>query len=324
MMRAALVAATDDPVILGFWLRNFAATVGPDVDELLLAINGPHADDVARTLAPPGCSLTVLTWPGRRDHGWCLRQLYDATDAGSLLFLETDAWFRQAGVAGAWFDAIGSGAADVIGSPRHPASQALVSAAESRWGVLTAGEDTGTALWPCFLTASRAALDGTDRMFGARAYPARTLVPGLDMSFPEATTDETLVGVSWQLRDARARIRLIPQHRVARGSSCRPEDSAWFHVGGLSTAPGMAWGEIDEAAMEALRGVPEDEMARRCALWTMIGGHSDATEQDVFLDALQGAIEGIGTPVALVEGWLAYYRPWFQRLDDPTRSIVAP
>ena len=321
-MRAALVAASDDPVILGFWLRNFAATVGPDVDALHLAINGPHADDVAQGLVTPtGYALVVQTYPERRDHGWCLRRLYDANGAEALLFLETDAWFRRDHVAAGWFATIESGRVDAIGSPRHPASPQLIAAAERRWGILSAGEDQGTALWPCFLTASRAAIDGTDRHFGARAYPARTLVPGLGMFFPEATTDETFVGVSWQLRDAKARIRLVPQHRVARGTLCRPEGSAWFHAGSLSVAFGMAWGEVENEG--TLRGVPEDEMARRCALWDIIADLSPRSDRRiVFAATLAGMVARLGIGADLIEGWRAYYAPWFQRLDDPTRSIA--
>ncbi len=334
MTRAALIAASDDPVILDFWLRNFAATAASDVDELLVAINGPHAADVADLLMADNGraeqlraalpALRLQTYPGRQDHGWCLEQLYAKTDADTLLLLETDAWFRTRSIVSVvadWFAIVESGGADVIGSPRHPASPQLIAAAQQRWGLITVGEDQGTALWPCFLTASRTVLDRTDRLFGARAYPVGQLVPGLGIAFAEETTDETFVGVSWQLRNDHARIRLIPQHRVARGSVCRAEESLWFHTGSLSTAYGMAWGAIEN--LSSLYGVPQDEMARRFALWRTIADHSEFSEERaVFIGTLYDTIARIGTSGSLIEEWRAFYAPWFARLDDPGRSIV--
>ena len=47
------------------------------------------------------------------------------------------------------------------------------------------------------------------------------------------------------------------------------------------------------------------------ARWTPIGSASSIVEQTASIRFL-----------TLVEQWRAVYGPWFQRLDDPARSIV--
>ena len=313
-----MVVSTDDPVILGFWLANYEATLADSVDELLLAINGPHALDIPVTAS----KARVFRFPEANDHGWCLEQMYPRSAADVFLFTETDAWLRRPGIAGEWFAAIESGECDVVGSPRHPASLELVDEAERRWGQIDCGEDHGTGFWPCFLTISRAALDRTDRRFGARQYPVGTEIPGLHITSGELTTDETFVGVSWQLRDTGARVRLIPQHRVARGTTCHPDSANWFHVGSLSAAPGMAWGKVTNE--HTMADTPAEEMARRLALWwTIAAGAPPSDRRDVFDHTLDGLMARLRLPFPLVEYWRDYYAPWFRRADDPMRSIAA-
>lgn len=317
-MRAAMVVSTDDPVILDYWLANYEATLADSVDELLLAINGPHAEDI-----PVHASkVRVFRFPNANDHGWCLEQMYPHSAADVFLFTETDAWLRRPGIADEWFAAIESGEVDVVGSPRGNASMELIEAAETRWGQIDCGEDHGSAFWPCFLTASRVALDKTDRRFGARHYPAHVEVPGLHITSDEMTTDETLVGVSWQLRDTGARVRLIPQHRIARGTTCKPDSCNYFHVGSLSTAAGMSWGKVTNEGTMA--DTEPSEMARRLALWWTVAADSPPSERRAtFERTLDGIMARLRLPFPLIEYWRDYYAPWFRRADDPTRSIAA-
>ena len=313
-----MIVSTDDPVILGYWIRNYEATLAESVDELLIAINGPHALDIPVTAS----KARVFRFPEANDHGWCLEQMYPRSAADVFLFTETDAWLRKPGIASEWFAAIESGEADVVGSPRHPASLELVDEAERRWGQIDCGEDHGTGFWPCFLTISRAALDKTDRRFGARQYPAGTEIPGLHITSGELTTDETFVGVSWQLRDTGARVRLIPQHRVARGTSSKPDSANWFHVGSLSAAGGMAWGSIPGEA--GFRDTPPEEMARRLALWWIVAaGSLPSKRRDTFEQTLNGLIARLHLPYKLIDYWRQYYAPWFRRADAPSLSIAA-
>ena len=313
-----MVVSTDDPVILGYWLANYEATLADSVDELLLAINGPHALDIPVMAS----KVRVFRYPAANDHGWCLEQMYPRSAADVFLFTETDAWLRRPGIADEWFTAIESGEVDVVGSPRHPASQILVAEAERRWGQIDCGEDHGTGFWPAFLSVSRAALDKTDRGFGARHYPPRRMVPGLHIRPRVETTDETLVGVSWQLRDTGARVRLIPQHRIARGTTCHPDSANYFHVGSLSTATGMSWGKLVNE--DQLRQTPPEELARRLALWWIVAADSPPSERrDIFERTLDGVMARLRLPFPLVEYWRDYYAPWFRRADDPSRSIAA-
>jgi len=318
-MRAAMLVTTDDPVVLGYWLRNYEAFVADSVDELMLAINGPHANEIEVEAS----KARIFRYPNDNDHGWCLEQLYPQSEADVLFFTETDAWFRRPGILDGWFRMVEQGEADVVGSPRHPASQELVRAAEERWGEIDCGEDHGTGFWPCLATVSRRILDKTDRRFGARQYPAGTEIPGLHIRSTELTTDETFVGLSWQLRDLGAKVHLIPQHRVARGTSSHPDSADYFHVGSLSTALGMAWGSV--ANEEGFHRTPSGEMARRLALWQIIAAESPPSERrDVFADALAGLISRLALPPEIIDYWRDYYAPWFRRADDPSKSITEP
>lgn len=313
-----MVVATDDPIILNYWLANYEATLADSVDELLLAINGPHALDIPVKAS----KVRVFRFPDANDHGWCLEQMYPRSAADVFLFTETDAWFRRPGIADAWFKAIESGEVDVVGSPRGNASMELIEVAEARWGQIDCGEDHGTAFWPCFLTASRTALDKTDRKFGARHYPAGLEVPGLHVTSEELTTDETFVGVSWQLRDTGARVQLIPQHRIARGTTCKPDSCNYFHVGSLSVAPGMSWGKVTNE--QTMVDTPAEEISRRLALWWIVAADSPASEfRDVFTRTLDGLIARLHLPYQLVDYWRRYYAPWFRRADEPMKSIAA-
>ena len=85
-----MVVATDDPIILAYWLRNYESLVAESVDELLLAVNGPHADEVEVSAS----KLRLFRYPHANDHGWCLQQMYPYTTADAILFSETDAWVR--------------------------------------------------------------------------------------------------------------------------------------------------------------------------------------------------------------------------------------
>src|SRR3990167_2029276 len=106
-MRTAMVVATDDPVILGYWLRNYEIFVAPAVDELMLAINGPHADEIEVSAS----KARIFRYPRANDHGWCLEQMYPQSQGDVLFFTETDAWLRRPGILDGWYSTIESGEA---------------------------------------------------------------------------------------------------------------------------------------------------------------------------------------------------------------------
>ncbi len=219
MRRAALLPTPGDPFLVAYWLRNFRVW-RREVDVLRVLVNGQadcHALDlIAAEVAAAGGEFDWL--PEMTDHGVLLGELIDGCDADTVLLVEDDAYVRNPQMVAACFQRIERGEVEVVGSPRGCASAFLLERAERRWPELpaTGTEDTGHALWPSFLFARRETLLATDRNFGAQSWQAGELVPGLRARAPEPVSADTFVATSYQLRDRRVPIALVPQYRLSQ------------------------------------------------------------------------------------------------------------
>ncbi len=267
MKTAALLPMHDDPLSLRFWLANYEAVWAGEVDELIVLISGPGADDVPAK----GTNVRVIRHPGYIIHtGNALEELVASTDADILMFCEDDAYIRTPGVVSAHLAAIANDECDVIGSPREPCSEELAKVSRNLFGTNSVGADSGNGLWPCFLFIRHSTLAQTNGKIGPRLYKQGEYVAGLDYVVTEETaSDETFVGTSWQLRANGARIRLVPQFRSEGAWLFDPEDPPWFHVGSLSAGSGLSRGMVDgdERLVIAHMAANPQEFARRISWW---------------------------------------------------------
>jgi hypothetical protein len=262
---AALLPIHDDPLSLRFWLANYEAVWAGEVDELVVLISGPGADDVPCE----GTNVRVIRRPGYIIHtGDALEELVKSTDADVLMFCEDDAYIRTPGVVSTMLGQILNDECDVIGSPREPASAELIGVSRQKFGDAQVGPDHGNALWPCFLFIRRSTLEQTNGKIGPTLYQRGDYVPGLDYTVTEATaSDETFVGTCWQLRANKARFRYHAQHRLGDGTEM--ETAPWFHVGSLSSGAGLSRGALDGDEATNLAHIANwpDEFIRRISWW---------------------------------------------------------
>lgn len=326
--RAALLPTPGDPFMFGYWLRNFE-TWAREVDELHVLVNGQadeevlaYIDRLATAAAfRAGHELFSFRHVDRLlGHGEALALLLEQTDAELVVFLEDDAWVRRPGSVALQFERIRQGQADVIGSPRGCASSELINLAWARWpeSEFSSSGDSGHGLWPCFLFARRADLLATDRRFEALLWPAGELVPGLDHVSAEATSADTFVSVSWQLRAAGKRVLHVPQFRIATTDFLaewmllNPE---WFHAGSLSTGYGVSF--ADEAGrttldilQQAATGHPE--WARRIFWWERFQQTADDAlpEQQARYRAELDRIIGLTGARGIIDTWGPLVEPW--------------
>ena len=238
MTRAALLPAGSDPFGLAYWLRNYA-TWAQYVDELHITISGaiepePYAYIEAAVAAAPNATLYNMG-QGRTIHGEMLTALLSKTTADHIMFCEDDAFIRRPEIVDECFRFAEEGG--IVATPRGGyASHEVVRAAFWQFG-------DEVSFWPCFVFASRAALEATDRDFGPKTWQ-----PGDDLLghvIQEVGGADTFVWGSYQLRSQGLEERLLDNHRLS-GQNV-PDDAPWFHVGSLSGGHGLAFmGGIDD------------------------------------------------------------------------------
>lgn len=269
MTRAALLPAGADPFHLAYWLRHYR-TWADSIDELHVAVCGaipPQVIEYLQRIIGAIPNATMHYFSVRTDHGRVIEFLVEQTLADTVVLLEDDAFVRDPGIIDEAFGKIESGAADVIGSPRNGyASQSLISAATAKFGE----EPDGLALWPCFLFARLADLNGTDGRFGGTNW--RQGDRYLDVTLSDEAHADTFIWASHQLRDMGLSVELRDGHRLSEReiSSSAP----WFHVGSLSQGHGNMWQNPrltpEWYAQERLMCtmLPGNELPRRVAWWT--------------------------------------------------------
>jgi len=277
-MRAALLPLGQDPFLNAYWLRNYAEVWANEVDQLEVIMCGqsdPEVIDYMYKLVAETPHATMIRHdPIRVAHGRIITELVENTKADHVMFCEDDAYVRQPEAIRDAFEIIESGRADVVGSPRTCASAQILDAANSKWGdppTTDGSGDTGHALWPCFLFASRDILLKTDHFFDARNWKPGEKIGGLGYVPVEPVSGDTFVSASFQLRDMGVRIEHRPQYRADGWCITHWGNIPWFHVGSLSSGYGNQFlsGQPEAVYQQRLRDALTDttDYPKRCAFW---------------------------------------------------------
>lgn len=305
MTSAALLPAMDDGFSVAYWMRNYR-TWADEVDELIVLTSGPSAE----TSPIEGPNVRVIRCaPGWVQHGEAIRRLLAATTADRILLCEEDAYARRPGVIREHLAMLDEW--DVVASPRDGGSGELLARAHARWGECRSGDEQGTGFWPAFGFFRREALDATDLLFEPRRWRKGQVVPGLRMRAPAEVSDETMMCVSWQMRDQGRRIRLVDQYRTTDHWLMRRwlgTDPPWFHVGSLSSGAGLYNGEQ--------RNLPEHvrahawDYARRISWWQRFADLADP--DDPRLPSYRELLAELAEPCDpdFVGRWRLAYEPW--------------
>lgn len=295
MKTAALLPIHDDPLSLRFWLANYEAVWKDEVDELVILISGPGAADVPAE----GTNVRVIRHPGHIIHtGDALEELVAATDADILMFCEDDAYVRTPGAVAGCIAKIASGEADVIGSPREPASEELIWVSHAKFGGrVHLDEDFGNAVWPCFAFVRRSTLEQTNGKIGPTAYVKGDYVPGLDYTVQQETaSDETFVGTCWQMRANGARFMYVRQYRINDPMlhDLAATNPPWFHVGSLSSGAGLSRGALDGDEQTNLAHIATNpsEFIRRISWWRRFADSAPPSKvRNVYSKALDHLVD---------------------------------
>lgn len=309
-MRVALLPAMDDGFSIAFWLRNFR-TWADEVDRLIVLTSGPSAE----TIPIEGERIDVLRYPGDWvQHGAALNILVGHTAPGDLLMLcEEDGYIRRPGVVREHFDRLEAGL-DVLASPRDGGSMDLLDAAHKRWGECRAGDEQGTGFWPAFCFIRRDILTATDSLYEPRRWRKGQVVPGLRRRAREdGASDETMMSVSWQIRDSGARIELTEQYRVSVGFLMQkwlPRDPPWMHIGSLSAGAGLYNG-VSRFDPAHVASIPYD-WTRRISWWRRfaLDAPEDHPRRARYLALLDELVRDSGLDPYLVEKWSETYDRW--------------
>ncbi len=306
MTSAALLPVMDDGFSIAYWMRNYR-TWADEVDELLVLTSGPSAE----TSPIEGANVRVIRCaPGWVQHGEAIRLLLADTDADRILLCEEDAYVRHSGVIARHLRMLDDW--DVVASPRDGGSGELLARAHKRWGECRQGDEQGTGFWPAFGFFRRETLEATDLMFEPRRWKKGQLIPGLRMRAPhDDVSDETMVSLSWQIRDAGARIQLVDQYRTTDHWLMRkwlPADPPWFHVGSLSSGAGLYNG-VQRNTEEHVRQYAWD-FARRISWWRRFADLADP--EDPRLPRYRELLDELAAycDADFIGRWRLAYEPW--------------
>ena len=269
MSRAVILPTPGDPLLLSYWLRNYASWKRY-VDQLYVMITWPQTYDVLERCyddvhAAGGAIIIPPVGYDRVDHGQAIDMMLPGVDETHVVLMEDDVYVRTPEEINACFTLIEGGTADVVGSPRGSCSPEIIEEMQRQ------GHAHGTALWPHLLFSHTVELRALSESFTCRQWAAGEEVRGLNYHVREDCSSDTGVAATTELR-AYARVHEILSDDGDRG------DPPWFHVGSLSSGPQpkFASGETPaEAAYGDRRG-----WARRVAWWNRVlaawpGGLSD-------------------------------------------------
>ena len=294
----------DDGFSVAYWMRNYL-TWADEVDELIVLTSGPSADAIP--IEGPHVRLIRMA-PGWVQHGEALRLLLAATDAEAVMLCEEDAYIRRPGVVAERFAQLDQ--YDVVASPRDGGSMELLNRAHKRWGEMRAGDEQGSGFWPAFCFARREALARTDGYYEPRRWRRGQRIPGLRMRAPGDVSDETMMCVSWQVRDSGARILLTTQYRTTDPylmARWLGQDPPWFHVGSLSSGAGLYNGED---RIDLAHAASHHDYARRVSWWRRFADAADPA--DPRLPGYRAALGKVSAVLdeRVIDSWRRWFDPW--------------
>lgn len=277
-MRAILLPAVGDPVLVKLWIALYEKNIKNSVTNLYVIVNSAMPKEVRKYSAAlfEKHNSVVLEESQMIGHGKAIERLFfDFVIEPNIMLIEDDCFVFDSEIVDRCFRGLEKGEYDIAGSPRMSCSTEIADAAKNKWGLdYSRLGDKGPNFWPNCFFITRDLLERTDCNFSNHSWDEGEYIPYLDHTMEKEGAGDTMVHLSLQLRSLNPRIKEIPQYHGSpndlknykEGTGLWDGYAPWVHTGSSSDVQKHFYEKnipVANTEMEKL------EIERRYAWWLL-------------------------------------------------------